>query len=82
MEEEIEIFGYLGRIIRDHRKYSGLTQGKLAQLAGVGKSAVFDVEHGKTTTQIDTLLKILKVLNIKMIFSGPLMPSPSGDLKK
>lgn len=44
-----------------------------ALLAGVGKTAVYDLEHGKETIRLDTLLKILHVLNIKMQFSSPLM---------
>ena len=36
-----------GKIVKWHRKKSGLTQNELADLAGVGKSVVFDVEHGK-----------------------------------
>ena len=29
-----------------HRKQSGLTRIELAKLAGVGKGAIFDIEHG------------------------------------
>jgi DNA-binding XRE family transcriptional regulator len=40
-------------------------------LAGVGRTAIFDIEHGKTTFQIDTLLKIFEVLNLKLYAEGP-----------
>lgn len=63
----------IGQIIRFHRKQGKLTQLELAKLAGVGKVAVFDLEHGKTTFQIDTLLKILNALNIQIKFISPLM---------
>ena len=63
--------------VRNHRKKGGLNQQKLAKLAGVGKSAVFDLEHEKKTIQLDTLLKILYVLNISMTLSSPLMKSVS-----
>ena len=63
----------LSRVIRFHRRKSGLTQAALAKLAGVGKTVVFDVEHEKQTLQIDTLLKILKALNISIQFNSPLM---------
>ncbi|HLF14128.1 MAG TPA: helix-turn-helix domain-containing protein [Bacteroidota bacterium] len=69
----MEFIEELASIIRFHRKRAGLTQAGLAKLAGVGKTAVFDVEKGKKTTQIDTLGKILRVLNIGMGFTGPLM---------
>lgn len=58
-------------IIHFYRKASGLSQQELAKLAGVGKTAVFDVEKGKPTVQLDTLLKILAVLNIRMKFETP-----------
>ena len=63
----------IGEIIRFHRKKSKLTQLQLAKLAGVGKTAVFEVEKGKETAQLDTLLKIMKILNVKLDFSSPLM---------
>lgn len=61
----------LCRMIREHRKAADLTQIELAHLAGVGKTAVFDVEHAKVTVQMDTILKILHVLNLKWTFSSP-----------
>ena len=59
-------------IIHAHRRKSGLTQNQLARIAGVGKTVVFDIEHGKLTVQLDTLLKILTVLNIKLVLETPL----------
>lgn len=69
----MQFIGELANIIRFHRKKAGLTQAELARLAGIGKTALFDVEKGKATTQIDTIGKILGVLNIDVRFSGPLM---------
>lgn len=60
-------------IIRNHRRLSGLTQLELAKLAGVGKTVVFDVEHGKESIRFDTLTKILAILNISLGFESPLM---------
>lgn len=59
-------------MVRRHRKRSGLTQRELARLAEVGKTAVFDIEHGKLSVRFDTLLKVLFVLNIKIEFVSPL----------
>lgn len=53
------------------RKQSGLTQQELAKLAGVGKTVVFDIEKGKETVQLNILLKVLDVLNIRMKFETP-----------
>ena len=52
---------------------SGLSQAELAKLAGVGKTVVFDLEHGKLSIRYDTLTKILRVLNISIGFDSPLM---------
>lgn len=60
-------------IVRFHRKKSGLTQSELAKIAGVGKTAIFDIEKGKETVQLNTLQKVLDALNIKVSFSSPLM---------
>lgn len=63
----------LATVIRVHRKVAGLSQLQLAELAGVGKTVVFDVEKGKETIQLDTLRKILAALNIKVQLTSPLM---------
>lgn len=63
----------LALAIRKHRKSAGLSQLRLAEMAGIGKTAVFDVEKGKETIQLDTLRKILKVLNIKVQLNSPLI---------
>jgi transcriptional regulator with XRE-family HTH domain len=48
-----------------------LSQAGLAKLAGVGKTVVFDLEHGKETVQLDTLKKVLAVLNIRLELRSP-----------
>lgn len=64
---------YLGKMVRFHRKAAGLSQKELADLAGVGKTVVFDIEKGKKTVRLNTLLKILHTLNIDIIFDSPLI---------
>lgn len=61
-------------VILFHRKKSGLSRAELSRLAGVGKTVVFDIERGKPTVQMDTFMKVLSVLNLRLVFSGPLMP--------
>ncbi len=63
----------IGKWIIFHRKKSKLTQRQLADLAGVGKTVVFDIEKGKETVQLNSLLKVLSVLNIKLEMKSPLM---------
>lgn len=63
----------LAEVIRMHRKASKLSRVQLADLAGVGKTVIYDIENGKESVQLDTLRKILKVLNIKILLTSPLM---------
>ncbi|HEU4790620.1 MAG TPA: helix-turn-helix domain-containing protein [Flavobacterium sp.] len=62
----------LGLFIKEHRKLAGLTQLELANLAGVGKTTVFDIEKNKETVSWNKLLAILKVLNIEIQFKSPI----------
>ena len=65
----------IGNIIRENRKNAGLSQIELAQLAGIGKTAVFDVEKGKESIKLTTLTAVLKVLNIEVIIKSPIKAS-------
>ena len=62
----------LGALIKDHRKKAGLTQLELANLAGVGKTTVFDIEKNKETVSWINLLSVLHVLNIDVQFKSPI----------
>jgi HTH-type transcriptional regulator/antitoxin HipB len=61
----------IAKIVHYCRKQSGLSQQELARLSGVGKTAVFDIEKAKETVQLNTLLKVLDVLNVRMKFETP-----------
>lgn len=66
-------FQEIADIILYHRKRAGLSRNELADLAGVGKTVVYDIEHGKTTVQYQSLAKVLETLNIRIAFQSPLM---------
>jgi HTH-type transcriptional regulator/antitoxin HipB len=63
----------LAIVIRMHRKAAKLSRDKLAEMSGVGKTVIYDIEKGKETIQLDTLRKLLSVLNIKIELTSPLM---------
>ncbi|MFQ6617002.1 MAG: helix-turn-helix domain-containing protein [Fidelibacterota bacterium] len=63
----------MGRIDLYHRKKAGLTQQELARLAGMGKTVVFDIEKGKKSVRLDSLMKILSALNVSLKLESPLM---------
>jgi y4mF family transcriptional regulator len=72
---EAQFAKQLAITIHQYRKKSGLTQQELADLAGVGKTAIFDIEHSKPTVQFNTILRVMNVLNIKFEIIGPLESS-------
>jgi HTH-type transcriptional regulator / antitoxin HipB len=61
----------LGMFIRLHKERSGLTQAQLAEMIGVGKTVVYDLENGKEGVKLSTLTKILGGLNIKVKLESP-----------
>lgn len=63
----------LSKIIKKHRKAAGLSQLQLAEMSGVGKTVVLDIEKGKETIQLKTIRKIFRVLNIKVVLQSHLM---------
>jgi y4mF family transcriptional regulator len=63
----------LKTIIREHRRLSGLSQLELAKLAGVGKTVIFDIEHGKESVRLDTLKMVLAALNITLVLQSPIL---------
>ena len=69
----------IAKIVHYYRKQSGLSQQELAKLAGVGKTVIFDIEKGKETVQLNTLLKVLDVLNIKMKLETPFAQTETNE---
>lgn len=68
-----------GGLVRYHRRKAGLTQLELADLAGVGKTTVFDIEHGKASVQVDSLLAVMAVLSMRMEIGGPFAEEYDGS---
>jgi len=75
---EIHSTSLLGEAVRFHRRRTGLSQRGLADLAGVGKTSVFDIEKGKPTVRLATLSAVLRVLNIALMIESPLMAEFRG----
>lgn len=62
IEFEVEL---IGRLI-ELRETSGLSQKRLAEMAGIKQSAISRLEKMKTTPQIDTLFKLLTPMGYKL----------------
>ncbi|MFF0815499.1 helix-turn-helix transcriptional regulator [Rhodococcus sp. NPDC003318] len=57
----------------------GLTQTRLAELAGVSRSSVQAIEAGRATVQLDVLTAVADVLGCDMVLvarAGRRLPSP------
>jgi y4mF family transcriptional regulator len=70
---DLSNFKRLGRIVQFHRKQAGLSRAQLAEIAGIGKTVIYDIEKGKPTVRLDTLLKLIETLNISLSIDSPLM---------
>jgi len=56
----------LGAAIKHYRKQAGLTQAELAELAGLNRTYLSDMEKGKETEQVRRLVRVLKQLGVRM----------------
>ncbi len=63
----------LAFIIKYHRKQLGLTQKQLADIAGVGKTVIFDMEKGKDTVGFNIISKVFAALNIGVNLESPFL---------
>lgn len=68
MEEIEEMAMIIGAVI-EQRKALGMSQRDLASLCGIPQSSVARIESFKTTPNLDTLLKILQPLGLKLSVS-------------
>jgi len=56
----------LGEAIRHYRREAGLTQAQLAEMAGLQRSYLSELESGKETEQVKRLLRVLRQLGVRM----------------
>jgi HTH-type transcriptional regulator/antitoxin HipB len=72
----------LSETVKAHRRLAGLSRLELANLADVGKTAIFDIEHNKQTVRLDTVLKVLSALNVSLHYTSPVMQRlfPEGEI--
>lgn len=56
----------IGRRVREARRELGLRQEELALAAGVSTRAVHQIEHGKATSRLDVLSRVLEVLGLTL----------------
>jgi transcriptional regulator with XRE-family HTH domain len=55
----------VGPAIRHYREAAGLTQEDLAEMAGLNRSYLSELEHGRETEQMRRILRLLKLLGVR-----------------
>ncbi len=60
----------LGQVLRAARKQLSLTQSQLALAAGVGVRFIVDLEAGKPTLRLETVLRVIDALGGEINLSG------------
>jgi HTH-type transcriptional regulator/antitoxin HipB len=55
----------VGPAIRKYREEAGLTQEELAEMAGLNRSYLSELEQGRETEQMRRILRLLKLLGIR-----------------
>lgn len=60
----------LGQALRVARKHLGLTQSQLALAAGVGLRFIVDLEAGKPTLRLETVLRVIEALGGEINLNG------------
>jgi DNA-binding XRE family transcriptional regulator len=53
-----------GRNVLEYRKLFGLSRQELAELLGIGRSMVSQIENGRHTTTIERLLQLCEVFKV------------------
>ena len=68
----------LGDALRSARKRLGLTQPQLALAAGVGVRFIVDLESGKPTVRLDSVLRVIDALGGVINLDG--LPSSANEV--
>ena len=70
MKSHIDTPLTLGQIARATRKRLGLTQPQLALAAGVGVRFIVELEAGKPTVRLESVLRVLHALGVQLNVDG------------
>jgi transcriptional regulator with XRE-family HTH domain len=64
----------LGAAIRQTRETRQLARNDLAAKAGIGKTALFDLEHGNPGVRLSTLMAVMDVLDMELELKNSSLP--------
>ena len=57
----------LGETIRERRKELHYTQAYLSEFTGLSVTFISDVERGKTTAEIEKIIRLINVLGLNLL---------------
>jgi len=60
---------YIGLHAKKRRKELGMTQSRLANISGVNRRFISELERGKPTIQLDKVIDILNMLGLDLYVS-------------
>ena len=66
----------VAQFVRARRRASRLSQTALAELAGVGRRLVFDIERGKISLRLDAVNAVLRVFGKRLVVGEHGEPAP------
>ncbi len=72
----------IGQVVQYHRKRAGLSRKELSTLSNVSPSVIYEIEHGKKTVQMNSLMNLLNALNLTLDIKGPLVKEYYDRLAK
>jgi HTH-type transcriptional regulator/antitoxin HipB len=58
-----------GNELRQRRRAVGLSQGAVADVVGVNRRVIGELERGKPTVQLDIALRVAEALGVDLSFS-------------
>ncbi|GGA54395.1 helix-turn-helix transcriptional regulator [Pelagibacterium lentulum] len=67
VERTIDDLAEIGAMVAARRKTRGLSQQDFADLAGVGRRFVSELERGKPTAEIGKTLRVLNTLGLDLV---------------
>lgn len=60
----------LGVAVREAREQQGLSRRDVTEQSGIGKTALYDLEHGNPGVRLNTLVAVLDLLGLDLALSG------------
>lgn len=69
----------IGRKVLEERERLGLRQDELALAAGVSTRVIHQIENGKPTSRLDSLVPVLDVLGLGLVIERPGREALDGD---